>query len=111
MLLSRHLVHHKNRQTKWDGVTEARVQKLQTYSVQGARTLRICVRGQRAKAHGIVAAVRERPGAAGGARPEVWNYTPEQAIERMQWEDYYIVECYINKTPVSDCAVEVGYGC
>ena len=40
-----------------------------------------------------------------------WHYTPEQAVERMQNEDYYIVKCYINKIPVANCAVEVGYGC
>lgn len=40
-----------------------------------------------------------------------WHYKPEQAVERMQYEDYYIVECYINKTPARDCAVEVGFGC
>ena len=40
-----------------------------------------------------------------------WHYTPEEALERMQWEDFYIVECYLNKTPVSVCAIEVGYGC
>ena len=40
-----------------------------------------------------------------------WHYTPEQAVERMQLEDFYIVECFINKIPVSECAVEVGFSC
>lgn len=40
-----------------------------------------------------------------------WHYKPEQAIEVIQSEDYYIVECYINKESVSNCAVEIGYGC
>lgn len=36
LLLSPYLVHHKNRQTHWDGATEASIQKLQAHSVQGA---------------------------------------------------------------------------
>lgn len=40
-----------------------------------------------------------------------WHYIPEQAVQRMMWEDYLITECYEEKTPVADCAVEVGYGC
>lgn len=40
-----------------------------------------------------------------------WHYTPEEAVERMQWEDYYIVQCYFDKVPVASCAIEIGYGC
>lgn len=40
-----------------------------------------------------------------------WNYSPDKAVERMQDEDYYIVECYINKISASACASEVGFGC
>ena len=40
-----------------------------------------------------------------------WHYTPEQAVQRMLWEDYLIMKCYIENIPVSDCAVEVGFGC
>jgi len=40
-----------------------------------------------------------------------WHYSSEQAVERMQWEDYYIAKCFLNGIPVADCAVEVGYGC
>ena len=36
LLLSPYLVHHKNRQTHWDGATEASIQKLKAHSVQGA---------------------------------------------------------------------------
>ena len=40
-----------------------------------------------------------------------WHYTPEHAVERKMWEDNIILKCYFDKTPVADCAVEVGYGC
>ena len=40
-----------------------------------------------------------------------WHNTPEHTVERMMWEDYIIMKCYSDKTPVADCAVEVGYGC
>lgn len=40
-----------------------------------------------------------------------WHYTPEEAAKRIEWEEYYILHCYFNKCPVSECAVEVGYGC
>lgn len=40
-----------------------------------------------------------------------WHYTPEQSVERIQSEDYYIVECYIKKISASYCASEVGFGC
>ena len=40
-----------------------------------------------------------------------WHYSPERAIDLMQSQDYYIVESYISKTPVAECAVEVGYCC
>jgi len=40
-----------------------------------------------------------------------WHYSPEQAAERMTWEEYFIGQCYLRNEPVSDCAVEVGYGC
>lgn len=36
LFLSPYLVHYRNRQTTWDCVTDARVQKLQTHSVQAA---------------------------------------------------------------------------
>ena len=40
-----------------------------------------------------------------------WHYTPELAVQRMLWEDYLISKCYISKKPISECAIEVGYGC
>ena len=40
-----------------------------------------------------------------------WHYKPEHAVEIMQNEDYYIVECYINRESVSSCATEIGFGC
>ena len=40
-----------------------------------------------------------------------WHYSPERAVDLIQSQDYYIVECFINKTPVAECAVEVGYCC
>lgn len=40
-----------------------------------------------------------------------WRYSTEQAITRMEWEAWFIAQCYTNKIPVSRCAVEVGYGC
>ena len=40
-----------------------------------------------------------------------WHYKPEQAVEIMQNEDYYIVECYINNESVSNCAAEIGFAC
>ena len=40
-----------------------------------------------------------------------WHYTPEQAVQRIEWEEYYISQCFLGKHPVSECAIEVGYGC
>jgi len=40
-----------------------------------------------------------------------WHYAPEQAVERMKDEADWISQCYANKVPVSDCAIEVGYCC
>lgn len=40
-----------------------------------------------------------------------WHYSPDKAVERMRDEDYFIVECFIKKVPVSDCAAEIGFGC
>lgn len=40
-----------------------------------------------------------------------WRYSTEQAIRRMEWEAWYIARSYSDKTPISDCAVEIGYGC
>ena len=40
-----------------------------------------------------------------------WQYASKQAVERIVWEEYYISRCFIEKRPVSECAIEVGYGC
>jgi len=40
-----------------------------------------------------------------------WHYSPEQAVERIEWEEHYISQSYLEKRPVSECAIEVGYGC
>lgn len=40
-----------------------------------------------------------------------WRYSTKQAIRRMEWEAWFIARSYFDKTPVYDCAVEVGYGC
>ena len=40
-----------------------------------------------------------------------WHYTPEQVVKRMEWEEYFISQSYLSHTSVSECAVEVGYGC
>jgi hypothetical protein len=40
-----------------------------------------------------------------------WHYTPDQAAQRIEENAEYITECYGEKTPVRDCAVEVGFGC
>ena len=42
-----------------------------------------------------------------------WHYTPDQALERMTWDDSdeYIAECFEKGMPVSSCAVELGFGC
>ena len=40
-----------------------------------------------------------------------WHYSPEQAIQRMEWEEYYITQSYFRKESVSNCSIEVGYGC
>ena len=40
-----------------------------------------------------------------------WNYTPERAVKRIEDETDYITKCYIEKIPVSECAIEVGFSC
>ena len=40
-----------------------------------------------------------------------WHYTPERAAERMKEHADWISQCYADKVPVSECAVEVGYSC
>ena len=40
-----------------------------------------------------------------------WHYTPEEAAERMEWEEYWLNDYYSRKEPVSSCAAEVGFGC
>lgn len=40
-----------------------------------------------------------------------WHYTPEQVVKRMEWEEYFIAQSYLKHASVSECAVEVGYGC
>ena len=40
-----------------------------------------------------------------------WHYTPERAVEKIKDEANWISQCYVDKVTVSDCAVEVGFGC
>lgn len=40
-----------------------------------------------------------------------WRYTPEEAAERMEWDEYWLNDYYSGKEPVSSCAAEVGFGC
>ena len=40
-----------------------------------------------------------------------WQYSSERAIEIIRKNEDYIINCYKNKTSVSDCAVEIGYAC
>ena len=40
-----------------------------------------------------------------------WHYSPEQAVNRIEDEMDFITKCYIEKDPVSECAIEVGFSC
>ena len=40
-----------------------------------------------------------------------WQYSPERAAKIVEEESGYISQCYNERVSVSDCAVEIGYGC
>lgn len=40
-----------------------------------------------------------------------WKYTSNQAFEIINRERNVILQCYNAKDSVSDCTIEVGYGC